>query len=77
MTVKELIHQALELPSHNRALLAEVMLATLEDGDDFDVDPADVADAVRIAKAIDAGEMKTIPAEEVFRKIREEFGFDR
>jgi len=73
----ELIQGVMRLPRELRAMLAERLLTSLDEEDDFEVPRAWVDEAIRVAQGIDAGEINTRPAQEVHQQIREEFGFDR
>lgn len=73
----EVIEKVMQFPRELRAMLAERLLSSLDEEDDFEVPRAWGDEAIHVAQAIDAGEIQTIPAEEVHRKICEEFGIDR
>lgn len=68
MTVHDIEAQALKLPSHERARLAEVLIESLDDEDELSRAWADEAD--RRYEELRSGAVKGIPAEEVFARIR-------
>ena len=74
----QLLAEVLALPVGDRARLAESVLASLDEDEagaeitSADVERAWAEEAVRRAAEIDAGTVKTIPADEVFRELREE-----
>lgn len=69
--VRSLLEQALELSPTDRAMLADMLLASLEPTDPKrDEFWAREAEA-RIA-AVEAGEMETFSAEEVFAELKRE-----
>lgn len=78
MTREELEAQAMQLPSPERSLLVKALIASLdeeaeEDGEE--VERAWIEEVRRRVAQVQSGEVTTIPAEEVFRKLRERFGF--
>jgi putative addiction module component (TIGR02574 family) len=77
-TRDQLLSEALELPLTERAHLVEALIASLDDGPGAEAGPeaaeierAWAAEAARRAAEIDAGRVRTRPAEEVFRAARE------
>ena len=67
--VDELSQKALELPTEERVLLAERLLATVHEVDP-EVEAAWDVEIQRRLTEIDRGTAKLIPAEEVFAKVR-------
>ena len=67
--VDELSQKALELPTEERVLLAERLLATVHEVDP-EVEAAWDVEIQRRLAEIDRGTAKLIPAEEVFAKVR-------
>jgi putative addiction module component (TIGR02574 family) len=63
---KKLLADALKLPRKTRAMIAETLLASLEDNDPLD---AAIENAERRWEAYKAGEIKGIPIEEVFPNL--------
>ena len=73
MTMKELIEAVVSLPVEERAIVADSVLRSLNAPDpEIDRKWAEVAQR-RLAE-LRSGEVKTIPAEEVFSKVRKRFG---
>lgn len=75
-TPDELLNEALALPADARALLAESLLASLDETGE-ESDPAEIerlwlAEAGRRAAELDAGTVEPRPAMEVFRAAGEE-----
>ncbi len=61
---------ALKLPPRSRAKLAEQLLRSLDDPNQKEIDSLWANEAEARVDAFERGEMKTIPAREVFRKLR-------
>jgi len=74
MSTKQIIEEALSLPRESRALLAEKLLESLDIGEDFELSPAWREEIQRRCRELDSGEVKPVPAEEVFKKVREKLG---
>jgi len=70
MTVKELENQALKLSLSDRAMLAEHLLASLDDGVDSDVESAWIQEARRRREAFHKGEVSTVTAESAIAAAR-------
>lgn len=70
MKVKEIEEEALRLSSHERALLVEHLIGSLEPDDDPDAERAWIEEAERRYQDYKAGKTKTIPAEQVFKNAR-------
>lgn len=70
LSISELTSEVLALPVESRAFLAEKLLETLDSEADFSVSDAWRAEALKRCQEIDSGAVQTIPAEEVFREIR-------
>ncbi|HSU14052.1 addiction module protein [Longimicrobium sp.] len=68
MTADDIESQALKLPRHERAHLAEVLIASLDEEDEVSRAWADEAD--RRFEELRSGAVKGIPAEQVFARIR-------
>ena len=68
LNTKELISEMVSLPADIRAMLANRLLESLNHPEpDIDAEWATIAEE-RVAK-IKSGEVKTIPGDEVFRRI--------
>jgi putative addiction module component (TIGR02574 family) len=63
--LQELFEEASALPEHDRATLADLLLESLGDERDEGVEQAWEEEIERRIRAVDAGEMATIPWEEV------------
>ena len=68
MSVQEIEAEALKLPSHERARLAEVLIGSLDEEDEIAQAWADEAE--RRYEELRSGAVQSIPAEEVFARIR-------
>jgi putative addiction module component (TIGR02574 family) len=68
MSIQELEAEALKLPSHERARLAEALIASLDEEDEISTAWADEAE--RRDAELRSGAVKGVPAEEVFDRIR-------
>jgi len=74
LTTDTLMEEALHLARESRALLAEKLLGSLDDGDDFEVSEAWRAEVRRRSKEIDEGAVELVPAEQVFAELDREMG---
>ena len=68
----ELISEAISLPVEIRTLLVNKLLESLNPPDK-DIDELWAKEAERRIEDIETGKVKTIPGEEVFKKIRKKF----
>lgn len=66
---KRIFDEALGLPSEEKALLAEQLLASLDVSSSKSIDEKWAQEAEKRIDAYDRGEIKAIPANEVFEKI--------
>lgn len=71
MTVqtKHIFEEALGLPANEKALLAEQLLASLDLSSSKSIDEMWAREAENRIDAYERGEVKAIPAKEVFEKI--------
>lgn len=69
MTIQSIFNAALSLPRENRTALVEKLVASLEEDESDELSPAWRAEIERRIEAHKRGEMKAIPAEEVFRSL--------
>jgi hypothetical protein len=67
---KEFKERALQLPIRERALLAEHLIASLEEADDAEVERLWVEEAERRYREYNTGELSGRPAEEALRDAR-------
>ncbi|HEX7185188.1 MAG TPA: addiction module protein [Thermoanaerobaculia bacterium] len=70
--IEQIEAEALELDQKDRARLAHRLLLSLEPvlEDEAEVEKAWIEEAVRRRAELESGEVKAIPAEEVFRELR-------
>ncbi len=68
-----LAEHLLTLPPHDRARLAELLLASLDD-EDAEVDAAWADEIVRRVSELEHGTVETIPADEVFAALERRLG---
>lgn len=66
-TTEDVIAAALNLPPESKARLADELLASLASAEQNEIDDAWAIEAERRIDEYDAGGMKTIPADQVFR----------
>jgi putative addiction module component (TIGR02574 family) len=72
--LENLAVELLGLPNSSRALLALKLIESLDETETPDSQAAWIAVAERRAQELEDGVVQGIPAEEVFRKLREEVG---
>ena len=70
MTSDQLIAKALALPPEARVEIAEKLLASIDPSDFPEIDPALAEEAERRIDALDRGEDRTHPLEEVIAGFR-------
>jgi putative addiction module component (TIGR02574 family) len=68
LNADDLLAELLQLPIHERARLAESLIASLDE--DPDVESAWQTEVERRVAELDTGTVQTIPAEEAFRRAR-------
>lgn len=68
---EQILKEALALPPQERAELVEQLLATFQSPPDAHIDELWAREAEDRLDAFDRGELKAVPAEEVFSKIRQ------
>ena len=66
---EQILKQALALTPHERAELVEQLLATFQSPPDPHIDELWAREAEDRLNAYDRGELKAVPAEEVFERI--------
>jgi putative addiction module component (TIGR02574 family) len=76
MDAKQLLEEALLLPTEARAALAGELIQSLEDRVDEDAEEAWSAEIRRRLEQLDAGTAKTIPWREARRRIYQAAGRD-
>ncbi len=71
--LKKIVDNALLLPTHERAELANILLSSLDDDSQRDIEDAWGAELEKRIHDIRSGNVKGIPAAEVFAKLREKY----
>lgn len=70
MTLEQILDEAMRLPTEQRAIVADRLLSTLGQDEDFEISPAWREEISRRIAAVDAGEMQTLDADAVFERMR-------
>jgi len=76
-TLEKVAEDALSLPARDRAALTRILIQALDAGpveDAAEVEAAWQDEVEKRVDEIDSGQAKTIPAEEVFSKLRAKYG---
>lgn len=71
--VKNIIEEALALPSNRRAYVAEVLLESLDFEEDFLVSDEWRIEIEKRCREIDSGEVELIAGEQAMNSLRERF----
>lgn len=71
MTVEQIADEALALPSEARALLADRLVESLDPAEDGYIRQLWMREARRRVDEVRRGEVKAIPADEVFAQVRQ------
>ena len=69
-TAQQVLQQALRLPPRARADIASVLLHSLDDREDRDVEAAWALEIERRLKDVESGSVKLLPWEQVRRSLR-------
>jgi len=69
-TLEKMANQILKLPQAARAYLAERLLESLDERDDFEVSAEWLAEAKRRGREIDAGRGRTVPGAVALKRLR-------
>ncbi|MCE5279107.1 MAG: addiction module protein [Planctomycetaceae bacterium] len=69
MTAQEIKERALRLPPTERAALIDALMSSFDRPNAEEIDAAWAEEAEKRLDEMDSGQVKGIPAEEVFRKI--------
>ena len=72
-SLDQLKSELLQLPMDQRAELAHVLIHSLDEGADADVEAAWDAELARRMEQIERGEARGEPAESVFAQLREKY----
>ena len=70
-TVEQLVTQAMTLPSESRALLADLLVESLDADDIGPIEQAWIAEAKRRRDDVRAGRVEAVPGEEALREVRD------
>jgi len=70
MTRSQLMAEALKLDPEDRVEVAHQLLASLDELSEAEIEALWLAEAERRDLALDRGELKSIPTEEVFANLR-------
>lgn len=70
MSTDDIEEQALKLEPHARAHLARILIASLDELTEAEIENLWIDEAIRRKDEIDRGTAKTIPAEEVIARVR-------
>lgn len=73
MGLQEVEHEALALSPAERAHIAHTLLESLEDLQEDEVERLWLDEVARREEELDAGLVTPIPAEEVFKRLKEQF----
>lgn len=73
MSVNQMIVEALQLPSHVRAFLAEKLLESLDYDEEFSISDEWLAEVQKRSREIDEGVVTLISADQVFAELRGRF----
>ena len=71
--IKKIKEEVLRLPSHERALLAEHLISSLDEEEDPEAERLWIEEAERRYKEYKEGKIKAKPAELVFKEVRSKF----
>ena len=72
-SLDQLKSELLQLPMDQRAELAHILIHSLDEGADADVEAAWDAELARRMEQIERGEARGEPAESVFAQLREKY----
>lgn len=71
--VKKIEEEVLQLPAHERALLAERLIYSLDEEEDPEAERLWIEEVERRYQSYKEGRVKGIPAEQVFEEVRSKF----
>lgn len=69
--LKEVFNNAIVLPLHERAYLAQLLLESIDREEDSEITEKSMTEILRRCKEIDEGRVNLIPVEEAIARIRE------
>lgn len=70
MTVRQIVDEALGLPSEARVLLADRLVESLDPAEDGHVRQLWVAEAIRRRDEVRSGRVRAVPREEALAQVR-------
>jgi len=73
-TLEKLVEQAMTLPSESRALLADLLVESLDAEELGRIGRLWAAEAIRRRDEVRTGVVETVPGEEALRKVRDSLG---
>jgi len=73
-TADSILGTALSLPADDRARIAAELIASLDEGEDADVEAAWAAEIDRRIAEIESGEVETVSWEEARARVRSKLG---
>jgi len=73
-SLERTLAEVLALPSHQRAFLAETLFESLDFQSDFEISPEWLDEIRARCRAIDEGEVRLLPADQVLAQLREQVG---
>ena len=74
MTVDQLVHEALSLPSEARALLADKLVESLDAAEVGRIDGLWAVEAKRRRDEVRSGQVQTIPGDDALAQVRRSVG---
>ncbi len=69
--LNEIFNNAIVLPLHERAYLAQLLLESIDREEDSEITEDNMIEILRRCKEIDEGRVNLIPAEQAIAQIRE------
>ncbi len=72
--IKEIKEEALRLPSHERAQLAEHLISSLDEEEDLEAEKLWIEEAERRYREYKEGKVKAKPSDLVFKEARSKLG---
>jgi len=71
-SLEQVAEEVLSLPRESRAFLAERLLESLDEAEDFPVSAAWMEEVKRRSREVDNGTVQCIPADKVFASLEQE-----
>ncbi len=70
---EKVVQAAMRLPRESRAFLAEKLLESIDQGEEFEVSPLWLEEIRKRCRELDDAKVDLIPADQVFDEINREF----